>query len=75
MGNSAICAMGQGVKWARYVSCIGEMRNCYKILNVKSKGKRPHENDTRRLQNDMKLDLEDIRPCQFLGIGLCDLFL
>ena len=68
MRNSIICAMGQGVKWARCVSCIGEMRNYYKILNVKYKGKKADENDTRRLQNDMKVDLKDIRSCQFLGI-------
>jgi len=51
------------VRRARCVSCTGEMRNYCKILNVKAESKRPHGNDSQRLQNDMRMDLKDIRLC------------
>jgi hypothetical protein len=60
---SIICAMGEGVRRAKCVSCTGEMRNYYKILNVKYKSKKQHGNDSQRLQSDMKMDLKDIRTC------------
>jgi hypothetical protein len=63
MGKSIICAMSEGLRLARCVLYTGEMGNYYKILNVKSERKRPHWNNSRRLQNDMKMDLKDIRLC------------
>ena len=55
--------MSEGLRLARCVLYTGEMGNYYKILNVKSERKRPHWNNSRRLQNDMKMDLKDIRLC------------
>jgi hypothetical protein len=30
------------MRWAGHVTCMGEMRNAYKILVIKPEGKRPH---------------------------------
>jgi hypothetical protein len=31
----------RGIRWARHVACMGEMRNAYNILVGKPEGKRP----------------------------------
>jgi hypothetical protein len=42
-------------------STYGEMRNAYKILDTKSKGKRPFGRTRRSQEYDIKMDFKQIR--------------
>jgi len=39
--NIIIMIKSRGMRWTNYVARMGEMRNVYKILDGKPKGKRP----------------------------------
>jgi hypothetical protein len=56
-------------KWAEYVAQIGEIRNAYKIVVEKSEGKRPLGRPRCRWEDNIKMDLVEIR---WEGVGLCD---
>jgi hypothetical protein len=45
------------MRWARHVARMGEMRNMYKILVGKPKGKRPLRRPRRGCENNIKIDL------------------
>jgi hypothetical protein len=52
--------MGEGGETGECVLRTGEMRNYYKILQVKSERTWPRGSNSRRLLNDMKMDLKEI---------------
>jgi hypothetical protein len=48
------------MRWMGYVARIGELRNGYKILVLKSEGKRPLGRPRRRWEDNIKIDLKAI---------------
>jgi hypothetical protein len=48
------------MRWARHITCMGEMRNAYKILVRKPEGKRPHGRPMCRWEDNIRLDLGEI---------------
>jgi hypothetical protein len=48
------------MRWAGHVARIGEKGNAYRIL-VKPEGKRPPGRRRRRWEDNIKMDLRDIR--------------
>jgi hypothetical protein len=48
------------MRWARYVACMREMRNAYKILVRKTDGKRPARRPRRKWKDNIKLYLKEI---------------
>jgi hypothetical protein len=49
------------MRWAGHVACIGEMKNAYKILVGKPEGKRPVRRPRRRCEDNIRMDLGEIR--------------
>jgi hypothetical protein len=49
------------MRWAGHVARMGETRNAYRILVGKSEGKRPLGRPRRRLVDNIKMDLREIR--------------
>jgi hypothetical protein len=58
------------IKWARYVTRMGEKRNVYRLLVGKPEGKRPLGRPRRRLIDNIKMDLLEIRLSVVDWIGL-----
>jgi hypothetical protein len=48
------------MKWAGHVTRMGRKRNTYRILAGKPEGKGPHVIPSRRLENNIKMDLREI---------------
>jgi hypothetical protein len=48
------------MRWSGYKALIVEMRNAYKMLVRKPKGKRPLGRPKHRWENDIKMDLKEI---------------
>jgi hypothetical protein len=49
------------MRWAGYVVSKGDMRNLYKILDVKPEGERALGRRRRRWEDNIRMDLRDIR--------------
>jgi hypothetical protein len=49
------------MRWAGHVTCMRMMRNSYKVLIRKPEGKRPLGRNRHRWENNIKLDLKEIR--------------
>jgi hypothetical protein len=49
----------RGVRWAEHVARIGELRNVYKMLIIKSEGKRPLGSPRRKWEVNFKMDLRE----------------
>jgi len=47
--------------WAGHVACMGERRGVYRVLVGKPEGKRPLERPRRRWENNIKMDLQEVR--------------
>jgi hypothetical protein len=45
------------MRWVRHISCMGEMRNAYKILVGKPDGKRSLGRPRHRWEDNIKMDL------------------
>jgi hypothetical protein len=45
--------------WARYVACMGEMRNAHKILVRQPEGKRPYGRPRHRWEDNIKMNLRE----------------
>jgi hypothetical protein len=48
------------IRWVQHVKCMGEMRNAYKILVGKPKGKRQFRRPIHRWKDNMKIDVREI---------------
>jgi hypothetical protein len=46
--------------WETGEDCMAEMRNVFKIFVAKSEGKRPLRRLRRRLEDNIRMDLEEI---------------
>jgi hypothetical protein len=51
----------RGMKWAGHVECMEEMRNAHKILVGIPEGKRPLGRPKCRRENNIRMDLREIR--------------
>jgi hypothetical protein len=47
--------------WAGHIARMGEKKNAYRILVGKLEGKRPLERSRRRWENNIKMDLREMR--------------
>ena len=48
------------VRWARHVARMGERRGVNSVLVGKPEGKRPRKRTRRRLEKNIKMDLQDV---------------
>jgi len=48
------------MRWAGHVARMGERRGVYKVLMGKPEGKRSLRRPTRRWENNIKMDLEEV---------------
>jgi len=48
------------MRWAEHVACMGERRGVYRILVGKPEGKRPLGRLSRRWENNIKMDLQEV---------------
>jgi hypothetical protein len=48
------------IRWAGHVACMGEMRNAYRVLVGKSKGKRQLGRPRHRWEDNIILDSREI---------------
>jgi hypothetical protein len=58
------------MRWAGHVEGMGEKRNAYRILLEKPEGKRPLGRPRRRWEDNIRMDLREIR---WSGIDWIDL--
>jgi len=49
------------VRWEGHVACVGEKINSYRLLFVKTEGMRPRVRTTYKVEDDIKMDLQEIR--------------
>ena len=49
------------MRWAGHVASMGERRGVHRVLVVKPNGKRPHGRPRRRWEDNIKLDLQEVR--------------
>jgi hypothetical protein len=47
--------------WARRTACLGRSRGAYRVLVGESEGKRPLVRPRRRWEDNIKMDLQDVR--------------
>ena len=59
------------LRWAGHVACMEEGRGVYKVLVGKPEGKRPLGRPRRRLEDNIKMDLEEVgRGCgDWMGLA------
>jgi hypothetical protein len=48
------------MRWAGYVARMGERRGVYRVLVGKSEGKRPVGRPRRRLEGNIKMDIQEV---------------
>ena len=48
------------VTWAGHVACMGERRGVYRVLVGKPEGKRPLGRHSRRWEDDIKVDPQQV---------------
>jgi len=49
------------MRWAGYVACMGARRGVHRILLGRRKGMRPLGRHRRRWDDNIKMDLQDVR--------------
>ena len=49
------------MRWAGYVAGMGERRGVYRVLMGKPEGKRPLGRPRRRWEDNIKMDLQEVR--------------
>jgi len=49
------------MRWAGHVACMGERRGVYRVLVGKPEGNRPRGRPRRRWEDNIKLDLQEVR--------------
>jgi hypothetical protein len=58
------------MRWAGHVARMGEKRNVYRLLVGMPEGKRPLGRPRRRLVDNIRMDLGEVRWCDVDWIGL-----
>jgi hypothetical protein len=48
------------MRWVGHVTCMGERRNAYKILDRKPEGKKALRRPMHRWENNIRMDLRDV---------------
>ena len=48
------------MRWAGHVACMGERRGVYRVLVGKPEGNRPLGRLTRRWEDNIKMDLQEV---------------
>ena len=56
------------MRWVRYVACLEERTDVYRVLVGKPEGKRPFGKPRRRWEDNIKMDLQEV-GCE-VGHGL-----
>ena len=56
--------------WAGHGACMGERRGAYRVLVGKPEGKRPFERPTRRWEDNIRMDLQEV---EYVGVKWIDL--
>jgi hypothetical protein len=59
--NITRMAKSRRMIWAGRVVCLGRRRSAYRVLVVESEGKRPLVRTRRRWEDNIKVDLQDVR--------------
>jgi hypothetical protein len=49
------------MKWAEHVACMGERRSAFRVLVGKPEGKRPLGRPWRTWEDNIKMDLQEVR--------------
>jgi hypothetical protein len=49
------------IRWVRNVVRMGDRRGPYRVLEGKPQGKRPHGRLRRRWEDNIKMDLQEVR--------------
>ena len=47
--------------WTGHVACMGERKGAYRVLAEKPEGRRPLERPTRKWEDNIKMDLQDVK--------------
>jgi hypothetical protein len=58
--NITVAIKLRRVKWVGHVTCMGEMRNAYRISVGKPEGKRPLGRPRRRWEDNTRMDIREI---------------
>jgi len=48
------------MRWAGYVTCMGEKKGVYRVLVGKPEGRRPLGSPKRRWEDNIKMDLQEV---------------
>jgi len=59
----------RGMRWAGNIACMCEERGVYRVLMGKPEGKRPLRRHRRRWEDNIKMDLQEVR---FEGMNWLD---
>ena len=57
------------VGWKRYVERMGDRRGVYRVLMGKPEGKRPLGRPTRRWEDNIKMDLQEVEAEEIFTTG------
>ena len=49
------------LRWAGQITCMGERRGAYRVLVGKPEGRRPLDRLRRRWENNIKMDLREVK--------------
>jgi len=49
------------MRWAGHVACMGKRRSVYRVLVMKPEGKRPLGRPRRRWEDNIKMDLWEVK--------------
>ena len=58
------------MRWTGLIARIGERRDVYRVVVLKPEGKGPPERPRRRLEDNIKMDLQELRCGVMDGIDL-----
>jgi hypothetical protein len=67
--NSVWVIKSRRIKWARHVTHMGEGRGVYRVLVGRPEGKRPLGRPRHRWEDNIKMDLREIRTMEQTGFG------
>jgi len=56
------------MRWAGHVACMGERRGVKRVLVGKPEGKRPYGRPRHRLEDNVKMDLQEVGWVSWTGL-------